>query len=378
MFRVLIPHFAAISLLLMYAAAPLAGDEGPRFTHPGLTHGADDLAFIATQLAESRQPWVDAFAKLRDHPQARADYRMRGPFKTVTRGAGETRHDTEMALDANAAFENAMMWRLTGDRAHADKALEILNAWGATLQRIKGHDAILAASLYGFKFVCAAELMRDADSGWAPEDVDRFRGMLRRAIVPTINNFAPFANGNWDTACIKTLMAIGVFCDDRALFDRAVEYYRHGEGNGRLTHYIINPAGQCQESGRDQQHTQLGLAHLAAAAEIAWRQGVDLYAEADNRLLAGFEYTARYNLGHDVPFVPHTDTTGKYTAKHISDHGRGRLRPIYEMVLNHYSSRRGLDAPWTRQAAEKLRPEGPAFRCDHLGFGTLLFYHPPN
>ena len=101
---------------------------------------------------------------------------------------------------------------------------------------------------------------------------------------------------------------------------------------------LFNEAGQCQESGRDQQHTQLGLGHLAEACEIAWNQGVDLYGEADNRLLKGFEYTARYNLGQDVPFVPHVDTTGKYRHKQISSSGRGKFRPIWEPRYVCYAS----------------------------------------
>ena len=76
----------------------------------------------------------------------------------------------------------------------------------------------------------------------------------------------------------------------------------------------MNEEGQCQESGRDQQHTQLGLGHLAEACEVAWNQGLDLYGESDNRLLKGFEYTARYNLDQDVPFVPYAEVTGHYNA----------------------------------------------------------------
>lgn len=236
----------------------------------------------------------------------------------------------------------------------------------------------LSAGLNGFKFVNAAELMRHTPSGWQREEVARFERLLREVVYPPIQNFALYANGNLDAACLKTTLAIGVFCDDHALFARGVSYFRSGKGNGRLTHYVINEAGQCQESGRDQQHTQLGLALLAEACEIAWNQGLDLYGEADNRLLKGFEYTARYNLGDDgVPFAPHTDTTGKYRHKKISAEGRNTLRPVYEMVWNHYQNRRGISAPYTRQAADKLRPEGAAHAADHPGFGTLLFSRPP-
>ncbi len=204
----------------------------------------------------------------------------------------------------------------------------------------------------------------------------QFERMLRNVFYPVIEQFATFANGNWDTGCIKTMMAMGVFLNDRAMFNRAVAYYRGGAGNGALTHYIINAAGQCQESGRDQQHTQLGLGHLAEACEIAWHQGLDLYGESENRLLQAFEYTAKYNLGQEVPFAPYTDMTGKYKARSISPQGRGQLRPIYEMVWNHYEHRRGVPAPFTRQAAERIRPEGTTRNADHPGFGTLLFSLP--
>ena len=86
---------------------------------------------------------------------------------------------------------------------------------------------------------------------------------------------------------------------------------------------------------------------MAEAAEIAWSQGVNLYSLADNRLLKGFEYTAKYNLGHDVPFVRYKHKTGKYDWETLSEQGRGRLRPIFE--------------------------EGAAFQADHPGFGTLFF-----
>ena len=120
----------------------------------------------------------------------------------------------------------------------------------------------------------------------------------------------------------------------------------------------------------------MGLGHLAEACEIAWNQGLDLYGDADNRLLQGFEYTAKYNLGRRRAVRALHRQTGKYKAKTISPEGRGRLRPIYEMVWNHYEKRRGLPAPFTQQAAEKIRPEGAAWSADHPGFGTLLFTLP--
>jgi hypothetical protein len=372
---------AAFAALLVFCSCvtftAASRAESRPFVHPGLLHSREDLDFIKRQVAAGAQPWKAGFEKLRDDPQSHADYRMRGPFEVVGRGADVANlHNAEMVLDGNAAYQNALMWCVTGDDAHAKKAVEILSAWSRTLRKMEGRDVQLAAGLDGFKFASAAELMRSTYPAWRAVDVQRCRRMLTDVVYPPIKDFATFANGNWDAACIKTMMAIGVFCDDRTMYDRAVEYFKNGSGNGRLTHYVINDAGQCQESGRDQPHAQLGLGLLAETCEIAWHQGDDLYATADNRLLKGFEYTARYNLGEEVPFVPFTDTTGKYTAKKISDRGRGRLRPMYELVWNHYTNRRGIPAPYTRRAAEKLRPEGGGFGADQTGFGTLLFSRP--
>jgi len=376
-----IPTIALLTAAVALGADPVtAGGQpaensdssatGATFVHPGILHTREDLQRIKAGVAAGVEPCRNGFERLAAHPCSQSDYRIRGPVEIVHRPG---RGNAEMAADANAAYQNALMYCITGQEDHARKAVEILRAWSRTLKGVEGHDRQLAAGLYGFKFVCAAELMRYDYDGWRSQDTEQAERMFREALYPVIKDFATFANGNWDAACLKTMLAIAVFCDDREMFDRAVSYYLHGEGNGAITHYVINDAGQCQESGRDQQHTQLGLGLLAECCEIAWCQGVDLYGAADNRLLKGLEYTARYNLGGDVPFQSWVDTTGKYRHKAISTEGRGRLRPIWEMVYHHYHDRQGLPTPDIEQAVKKLRPEGAAVYADHVGFGTLLF-----
>ena len=343
------------------------------FIHPGLLHTQADLQRMRQKVSAGEEPWRSGFEALKSDRCSSADWKLNGPLGVVCRENTNTVGNAQMVFDGNAAYQNALMWCITGDEAHAKKAVEILNAWANALKRMKGHDVQLSAGLNGFKFVNAAELMRHTYPAWPNTEIKQCERMLQDVVYPPIQNFAFHANGNWDAACMKTMIAIGVFCNDQTLFKRAIDYYRSGKGNGRLTHYVINEAGQCQESGRDQQHTQLGLSLLAEMCEIAWNQGVDLYGEENNRLLKGFEFTARYNLGWNVPFEPYTDTTGKYHHKRISELGRGALRPIYEMVWNHYQKRRNIPAPFTRQTAEKIRPEGAAQGSDHPGFGTLLF-----
>jgi hypothetical protein len=197
-------------------------------------------------------------------------------------------------------------------------------------------------------------LLKHTWDGWPQHEQAQFEKMLRDIFYAVIKDFYPSANGNWDASMLQTMLAMGVYLDDQAMFDRGVEYYLNGEGNGAVRNYF-KPTGQCQESGRDQAHTQMGLDFLACTCEIAWNQGVDLYGAYNNHLLKGFEYTAKYNLGFDVPYEPYRSFEGRYYYKSISDNSRGRLRPMYEKVLNHYENRKGLEAEFTRQAAMKLR-----------------------
>lgn len=343
------------------------------FVHPGILHSRADLQRMHNEVQAEHEPWLGGFEVFKADPCSQLDYRMRGPGEEI--GRAPSINSSQFDQDANAAYQLALMWSITQNKAYAQKSIEIINAWSRMLKQVSGRDAVLMAGLGPFKMINAAEILRHTDADWADADIQQTERMFLEAIYPTVKDFASFANGNWEIAALQTVMAIGVFCNDRAIFERGLRYYLDGGGNGCLTHYVINEAGQCQESGRDQQHTQLGLALLAACSETAWHQGLDLYGAADNRLLKGFEYTARYNLGEEVPFVETLDRTGKYHHKLISDRGRGHLRAVYEMVYNHYVNRMGLAAPYTRRAAEKIRPEGPGQpSADHPGFGTLLFF----
>lgn len=206
----------------------------------------------------------------------------------------------------------------------------------------------------GYKFTVAAELLKHTWDGWPVDRQARFARKAREIWYPIIVDLYPSANGNWDASMLQTMMAMGVFLDDQAIVDRAKEYFIRGDGNGAIGMYF-KESGQCQETGRDQAHTQMGLDYLSATCETAWIQGIDLYSELDNRLLKGFEYTAKYNLGNDVPYEPYRSFEGRYHYKKISDNSRGRLRPMYERVFNHYHNRKGLDATFTEQAVERLR-----------------------
>ena len=346
---------AALALLLGsdgVAEEPRPATAKP-FVHPGLLHTSDELKFVKQQIEAGNKPWKAAWEALRASDSASLDFKpkpreevVRGPYNNPNIGS------SEFSRDAAAAYTHALQWSLTGKEAHAKKAVEILNAWSTTLKKVSGHDTKLLIGMTGVQLCNAAELLRHTDTGWSKPDQERFERLLRVILYPPIKEFFPAANGNWDASMIQTVLAMGIFLDDREMFDRAVEYYKKGTGNGAIRNYV-NATGECQESGRDQAHTQMGLGFLGCACEMAWKQGVDLYGEADNRLALGFEYTAKYNLGHEVPYEPFRSVDGKYLYKSISDKARGRFPAIYSRVIYHYHGRRGLEMPHSRVVVAK-------------------------
>ena len=344
------------------------------FVHPGIAHTAADFEFVKNKIAADEKLWQDAFARLQRSRYGKLSWEA-DPRANVERGVRNNPNigASDFIRDGLSAYTHSLLWVLTENEAHANKAAEILNAWSSELKTISNHDAQLLVGMAGQLYCNAAEILKHRWDGWSDKDQKQFRNMLTEVFYPVIEDFYPTANGNWDASMLQTMIAMGIFLDDRTMFDRAANYYRSGDGNGAITNYF-NEFGECQESGRDQGHTQMGLEFLANTCEFAWNQGVDLYGEADNRLLRGFEYTARYNLGYDVPYKPYRSFEKRYYYKRISDDDRGKLRPMFEKVVNHYSGRQGLEAPFSLRAVAATRPESVGDAM--LPWGTLMYGKP--
>ena len=311
---------------------------------------------------------------------AQADYKMAGPYEVVARDGqygktkGGSERDMKTALDCAKA-------------GYTDKALEIINAYAATLQRFEGHDAPLCL-IQAYWLVRAMNYVKE-------HQTPQWAAMIRRAIVPVMDKFeadSPYANGNWGAIVNRCRMACAIFLDDKVLYQAAIDYHLHANDNGSLPKYVAE-SGQCQETGRDQGHAQLGLGALNEICEMAWEQGDDLWGALDNRLMKGMEYTARYNLGYDVPFEAWTDCTGLYNDwTEPGEMGRGVIRDIYELAYNHYVGRCGLSMPYTKRILDvkakalkrgEIKPniEADQFRVPGVKEGAKLHqvftYHAP-
>ncbi|MEP6749072.1 MAG: right-handed parallel beta-helix repeat-containing protein [Bacteroidota bacterium] len=332
-----------LNFIILQAACIIASCAVSRaqpFVHPGIDQQSKDLAYMKKMVLAGEQPWKDAYDKLK----AAADtnfivkahtHVLRGPYGKPNIGGDD------LSKCANMAYNYAIVWYVSNDKSYADKAINILNTWSPVLWDLDYNDAKLLAAWTGHILCNAAEILRYTNAGWPQKDITSFSNMLMTVYFPLMRPYYPQANGNWEGAIIHSLMAIAIFTNNRPLFNNAVDHFKHGSVNGSIFKYIY-PNGQCQESPRDQGHVQLGMGEFAGAAQVAYTQGVDLFAMADNRIALGFEYEAGFLLG-----------TTPYCYCTIAERAKV-LRDDYEYVYRHYSTL-GIDMPNVKRAADAVR-----------------------
>ncbi len=355
------------------------------FVHPGVLNNKFELEYAKAQVAAGAQPWKAAFVKMVSLPEASLAYT---PKPRADVGCGSASNPdygcSDEKRDSQAAYLHALLWAVGGDKQHAVKCAAILDAWSAVLKTHYLSNAHLQAGWTGGPFVRAAEILRSTYPEWGKVSQDRFSAMLTTAFLPNVKDGqSTGTNGNWETVMTETLMSIAVFQDDQALFDKGVALYKR-----RLPAYIYLGAdgpmpmtvdsarfsspdkviahwfgqkkfmdGLSQETCRDLMHTQWGIGGLLNSAEIAWKQGIDLYSLSGGRLLAGMEFHAPFLMGAKVP----ADLCG-------GSLGSADYKPMWEVGYNHFHDWMKQPMPNTEALLKKNRPE----TYDHAwGFGTL-------
>lgn len=388
-------HLTPLAALLAIASV-----HATDFTHPGCLSTQADLDRMAAKVAAGEEPWKASWDRLVGNTGGFMDDAPE--VQETMRAGGDGENFIRLARDCAKTYQLALRYHGSGEKMFADKAVGILNAWAAGHKEFAGDTNVsLRKGIYGYQLACAAELLRD-HPGWSRSDFKAFQKYMKDMYYSGNRYFLTTRHGtvpthywaNWGLANVASMMAIGVLCDDRAIFEEGLGYFRNGEGNESIHNLVTflhpNGLGQWQESGRDQGHSLMGPQLAGVICEIAWNQGIDLYGTENNRLLAGVEYVSKYNLGEDVPFTTyvyvhkHPGKEQRWVQKDISPHGRGAGRPGWDLVYHHYVNRRGISAPWTGRYAEMHRPDGGGFNYggnsggfDSLGFTTLTHSRDP-
>ncbi|MEU3793076.1 alginate lyase family protein [Streptomyces fructofermentans] len=318
---------ALLASVLAWPAADRAEAAPAAFAHPGVTVSRGQLDFARQQVNAGAQPWKGAYdqmmagkyASLSRTPKPRAVVEC-GSYSNPNNGCTDERED------AIAAYTQALAWYVTRDARHARKAIELMDAWSATIQDHTNSNAPLQTGWAGSSWPKAAEIIKYTyDGGWA--NSGRFATMLRTVYLPEVINGSN-SNGNWELSMMEAAVGISVFLEDKTSYDRAMARFRtrtaayvYLSSDGALpktvpsqnldtTQKIVNywqgqstfVNGLTQETCRDFTHTGYGISAISHIAETSRIQGQDLYGtDVGERLRHALGFQAKYQLGEAAP-----------------------------------------------------------------------------
>lgn len=349
---------APCAIVAPMPASPAPADPGQRggpsrFVHPCIPLTIKDLDTIKASL--DREPWKSGYAALARAGQAQLTYKMGGPFQEIKRNPNVNLWPWRN--DMVAVYSLARMWYFTGNAAYAQKARDILIAWATTHTSFGGNESGLDLGDYAICYGGGASILRGTWPGWTADDTATVQGYFQKVLWPAslVGTHVP-GPANKGALYMAAGIAIAAFCDDRGKFDYLIDLFRTSHSAG-LPNSL--PTGEMGETGRDTGHSYGDLVSLALVAEVAWKQGIDIYSEMDNRLLACGEYYARNTMTSDNPFVPFGTIDYHYWINAAGPHPSNRTG--FYMLQNAYRNRLGLPTPWIARKLEEQAVDGGNF-----------------
>ncbi|MDH6170833.1 hypothetical protein M2282_006013 [Variovorax boronicumulans] len=328
--------------------------------HPGAGVTLSDLATLKANIDQGREPWTSGFAQVAGSPQSRLGYGGYGPFAKVSRAPDENLG--AWRSDMVAISNLALMWYFTRDERYAENASKFLLGWANTHTEFSGRESMLDLGDYAPQFVGGAEILRTTWPGWKEADTAIVKKYFKNVLMPAANPYgeSQFGAANKGALSLAALGLMAIYNDDIETLDRVVYQTR------TLAHIGLrnsNDIGMLGDYLRDQGHAYGQLKSLTVLAEALWTQGIDIYSDLDNRLLAAGEYWARVNERVPTTALPFGTTDAYYTSDH-TEHGwdgaNGGITALNQ-IYNAYVLRKGLQAPFIAQRRLRMPVDGSSF-----------------
>lgn len=336
-------------------AALCASPAAQAYTHPGIPLTSTDLAALKAKVDAGEQPWKVGYDALASDGRSSLGYTMQGPFANVSRNPNVNLN--QWRNDMIAVYNLARMWYFTGNPDYAQKSRDILISWANTQTSFGGMEANLDLGDYAHRFVGGADILRGTWPGWTQADTDAVKNLFGN-VYWTLGGetLGPTNKGSLSLAAAA---AIAAFNDDTTKMDHVLHLLRTITSTG-FSNTLSN--GEHGETGRDQGHSYNHILATAFIAEILWKQGIDVYSERDNRLLAMGEYYARFNLAVNTPFVPMGTTDEYYLSIWDTPGFPGEAR-AFNILKSHYVLRKGMSAPYMEKKLAAQPTNADAFMC---------------
>ena len=328
---------------------------GQNFTFgKGVLFSDADLIHLKGNI--TNEPWLTGYNALKNDARSRLNYTMKGPFQNVTRSPNL--NNIEWLNDMVAIHNLTFMYVFTNDSAYARKATNILDSWARINTSWGGNESMLDIGDYIPYVVPAADILRRTFPGWSAANSANVERYFRDVLYP--HSWVPGTLRDHNKGAIQLQIAIGIaaYLKDSVRLQQAIEVYRMDAGGGFRNSL---PNGEVGDSGRDD-HWWVQIQALGWSAEVAWNQGVDLFAEFDNRLLAMAELYHRYSQSPagTITFIPFGGYSAYYTNWGIPT-GIRRHSPFNNIIENAYARRKGIPTPYTTQMRNLVGENGWSF-----------------
>jgi hypothetical protein len=340
-------------------ARPVVALAGPPFRHPGVILTAAQLEEIRRGVQSGREPWKSWFKPYDGDPGTVGN---EGQFEEYGRNADI--HRGEFQSDMWQLYRMALLWVVKQDRRAAERGIGILENYAKNHKRFVGVEASFMQGdcLNG---VVAAEILRSTYPGWTEQntaDIQRyFRDVWWQQMHMGKDNTGAGTHqwtANQGTIGLKVAMATAIFCDDRVRFNMCLNSYLTDPLTG-LESSTTN--GQVGDTGRDSGHWTAQCIDDGWICQMAWAQGIDLFAQRNNRIVAISEFLAQTQLfwGKVIALKP---AYIRYGCAYEFDTEAARFEDFrghdFFAVIDAYARLKGIPAPSTRQLLEheKRRP----------------------
>ena len=232
-----------LSILLASLWSGAASAAAMTFVHPGALDSREELDFVKAEIQAGAEPWSGEFERIRASRFASREPHPLAGIDSKTDDASVSRDD------AIAAYTQALLWYYSGAQSYARGSIALLDSWAQLRGFTSGTEQDrLQAGWIGAVFAPAAEIMRGY-SGWTPDRIGNLQAMFRRAFYPQLNTASPW-NGNVDLTEIDAMLAIAVFNDDEAEFDRGLARLRV---RSRAYFYLAADGARPRDRGRPRQ-----------------------------------------------------------------------------------------------------------------------------
>ena len=325
---------------------PVAGEK---FRHPGVVLTGEQLKQIRNAVHANREPWSSWFRMYDGNP----DYNMPGPFEEYARN-GDL-HRNEFQSDMWQLYKMAMLWTIKKDRRAAEKGIEMLESYAKVHKRFGGVEATFMQGdcLNG---IVAAEILRSTYPGWTEENTAHIKKYFEdvwwgpiRVGNDNCGAGSHLWTANQGTIGLKVAMALAIFCDDPVRFNMCINAYLTDPLTG-LEDSL--PNGEVGDSGRDCGHWTCECIDNGLICQMAWAQGIDLFEQRNNRIVAISEFLAQnqlYKLGvckENAPYIPFGCSYSFYPVVSDFDNARGLE---FISIIDDYARSKKIPDPFSHQ-----------------------------